>query len=89
MYFDEQKYNNKNEGKSHTVGAGDCERKKSVFFVLLILSEEIFLTFILSECMVYSIHFQNMHTFTYQKKLLHTIFCLFLKSSKAFSASLI
>ena len=28
--------------------------------------------------------FQNIHTFTYQKTLLHTFFCLFLKSSKAF-----
>ena len=28
-------------------------------------------------------------TFTYQKKLLHTLFCFFLKSSKAFSVSLI
>ena len=29
-----------------------------------------------------------MHTFTYQKTLLHTFYCLFLKSSKAFSATL-
>ena len=33
--------------------------------------------------------FQNIHTFIYQKILLHTLFCLFLKSSKAFSVSLI
>ena len=33
-------------------------------------------------------HFQNIHTFTYQKTLLHTLFCLFLKSSKAFCVSL-
>ena len=31
------------------------------------------------------IHFHNSHTFTYQQTLLHTLFCLFLKSSKAFS----
>ena len=33
-------------------------------------------------------HFQNIHTFTYQTTLLHTLFCLFLKLSKAFSVSL-
>ena len=32
-------------------------------------------------------HFQNMHNFTYKKALLHTFFCLFLKSSKTFSVS--
>ena len=40
------------------------------------------------ECIVYWIHFQNIHTFTYQKTLLHTLFYLFLKSSKALSVSL-
>ena len=35
------------------------------------------------------IRFQNIHTFTYQKTLPHTFFCLFLKSSKAFSVFLI
>ena len=35
-----------------------------------------------------SIHFQNIYTFTYQKSLLHTHFCLFFKSSGAFSISL-
>ena len=38
---------------------------------------------------VLNIHFQNIHTFTYQKACLHTIFCLFLKSSKAFSVYLV
>ena len=32
--------------------------------------------------------FQKIHTFTYQKTLFHTHFCLFLKSSKASSVSL-
>ena len=40
-------------------------------------------------CTVYWIHFQNIPTFTCQKTLLNTFFCLFLKSSKAFSVSLI
>ena len=69
---------------------GAYERKKRIFFVPLILSEENFLKiFVLSQCIVYWIHFQNIHTFTYQKTLLHTLFCLFLKLSKAFGVSLI
>ena len=57
-----------------------------------------FLTFILlkgnfcsvcisSECIECWINFQNIYTFTYQKALLHTLFCLLLKLSKAFSVS--
>ena len=68
---------------------GACERKKTTFSVPLILSE-VFLTFVfLSHCIVYWIHFQNIHTFTYQRALLYALFWLFLKSSKAFSVSLI
>ena len=63
-------------------------KKKRAIFVLIILSEGIFLTCALSKCIVYWIHFQNIHTFTYQKALLHTFFCLFLKLSKAFCVSL-
>ena len=33
-------------------------------------------------------HFQNIHTCTCQKTLLHTLFYLFLRSSKDFSVSL-
>ena len=33
-------------------------------------------------------HFQNIHSFTYQKTLLDTLFCIILKLSKAFSESL-
>ena len=43
---------------------------------------------ILSQCIEYSINFHNIYTFTYQKTLLHTLFCLFLKPSEAFSGSL-
>ena len=68
---------------------GARERKKRAFFVPFILSEGNFFNIcVLSQCIVYWIHFQNIHTFTYQKSLLHTLFCLFLKSSKAFSVSL-
>ena len=43
---------------------------------------------VLSQCIVYWIHFENIHTFTYKKTLLHTLFCLVLNSSKVFSGSL-
>ena len=43
----------------------------------------------LSQGIVYWIHFQNIHTFTYQKTLLQTPFCLFLQSPKAASVSFI
>ena len=44
---------------------------------------------VLSQCIMYWIKFQNIHTFTYQKTLLYTLFCLFLKSLIALSVSLI
>ena len=53
---------------------GVCERKKRAFFVPFILSEgNFFKICLLSQCIVYWIHFQNIHTFTYQKTLLHTL----------------
>ena len=62
------------------------ERNKMAFFVLFILSEGIYFDIcILSQCVVYQIQLQNIHTFTYKKTLLHTLFCLFLKSPNAFS----
>ena len=68
---------------------GAREKKKRAFFVPFLLSEGNFFNIcVLSQCIVYWIHFQNIHTFTYQKTLLHTLFYLFLKSSKAFSVSL-
>ena len=65
--------------------AGFLERKKRAFFVPFILSKENFFNIcVLSQCLVCLIHFQNIPTFTYQKTLLHTLICLFLKSPKAF-----
>ena len=65
------------------------EGKKILFLVPFSLSEgNLFGICVLSQCIVYWIHFENIHTFTYQKTLLHLIFCLFLKSLKAFSVSL-
>ena len=65
-------------------------RRKSEFFVTFDLPEGYFLNIlVLSQCIVYSINFQNIYIFTYQKTLLHTLLLLVLKSSKAFSVSLI
>ena len=69
-------------------------KKKKTFFVPFILSEVcIELNTCIEWCIElnlrnYWIDFQNIHTFKYQKTLLHTLFCLLLKSSKAFSVSL-
>ena len=68
---------------------GARERKKMAFFVLFILCKGNFFNIcVLSQCVVYWIHFQNIHTFTYEKPSFHTLFCLFLKSSKAFKCIL-
>ena len=68
---------------------GARKRKKRAFFVPFIVSEgNFFNTCILSQRRVFCLHFQNTNTFTYQKTSLHTLFCLFLKSSKAFSVTL-
>ena len=73
---------------------GAHKRKKRAFFVPFFFSEGNFFNvlmcsvFVLFQCVVYWIHFQNVHTFTYQKTLPPTLFRLFLKSLKAFSVSL-
>ena len=49
-------------------------RRKRTFFVPFILSEgNFFHICVLSQCLIYWIHFQNIHSFTYQKTLLHTL----------------
>ena len=61
-----------------------------VFFVPSILPKRNFLKLcLLSQCIVYWILFQNIHTFTYQKHYFTHFYCLFLKLLKAFSVSLI
>ena len=61
--------NRKLEIKLWWVGA--CERKRRAFFVPVILSEGSFFKIcVLSQCIVYWIHFQNINTFRYQKTLL-------------------
>ena len=85
LYFSSYK-NHKLRVKLWWVGAHE---RKRAFFVPFILSKGNFFNIcVLSQCIVYWIHFQNVHTFTCQKTLFHKLFCLFLKSSKAFSVSL-
>ena len=59
---------------------GTRQRKKRAFFVPFILSEGTFFKIcVLSQCIVYRVHFQNIHIFTYQKALLHTLLLLVFK----------
>ena len=56
------------------------KKKKSAFFVAFILPERYFPnSYILSLFMVYSINFQIIYTFTYQKTFLHTLLLLIFK----------
>ena len=71
--------------KSKTVVSWTSPKKKEGIFCTVYFLK----ICALSQCIVYWIHFQNIHTFTYKKTLLHTLLLLkFLKSSKAFSVSL-
>ena len=56
-----------------------CKKKKKFFLPFILSKGNVFDICVLSRCIVYWIHFQNIHTFTYQKTLLHTLFCLFFK----------
>ena len=79
--------NRKLKVKLRWVGARG--RKERAFLVPFILSEwNYFNICVLSQCIVHWIHFQNIHIFTYQKTILHTLFSFFKKSSQAFSVSL-
>ena len=61
---------------------------KDIFCNVYFAQRTFFNICVLSQCIVYWIHFQTIHTFRYQKALLHTLFYLFLKSLKTFSVSL-
>ena len=76
--FREMNFANKLEVKLWWVGT--CKRKDRVFFVAFILSEGNFFNICaLSRCIVYWIHFQNIHTFASQKTFLHTHLLLVFK----------
>ena len=56
------------------------ERKKRAFVKPFVLSDGIFSNIcVLSQFIVQWIHFQNIHTFTYQKTLVHTLLFLVFK----------
>ena len=63
--------------------------KEGIFFTVYLSKGNFFKIFDLSQCIVHWIQFPNLHTFTYQKILLHIHFWLFLISLKVFSVSLI
>ena len=63
------------------------ERKKRAFLVPFIL-EVFFNICVLSQCIVYWIHLQNIYTFTYKKILLHTLLLLVFKIVKSFQSVL-
>ena len=63
--------------------------KEHIFFTVYLSKGNFFKIFDLSQCIVHWIQFPNLHTFTYQKILLHIHFWLFLISLKVFSVSLI
>ena len=76
--------------KSKTAMSWGLRKKKEGIFVPFILSKgSLFKICVLSQYIVYWIHFQNIDTSTYNKAFLLTLLCLFLKSLKAFSVSLI
>ena len=79
--------NSKLKVKMWWVGS-HTHKKKTTFFVpfILLFSFFIILIFViffnicvLSQCILYWIHFQNIHTFTYQKTLLYTLLLLVFK----------
>ena len=63
------------------------KKKEGIFLYRLFCAKEIFLTFVFFNICVLTWVLQCT-AFKCQKTLLHTLFCLFLKSSKALSVSL-
>ena len=70
--------------KKKTVMSYSSRKKKKTFFLPFIFSEDSFFKIcVLSQCIVYWINFQNIHTFTNQKILLHTLVLLVSKTGKS------
>ena len=65
------------------------KEKRGHFFVQFILSKgNFFKICVLSQCIVYWIHFRNIHTFTHKKHYFIHFCCLFLKLPKTFRVCL-
>ena len=54
-------------------------KKEGIFCTVYFVRRKFFLIFVLSQCIVYWIHFQNIYTFIYQNTLLHSPFFLAFK----------
>ena len=59
---------------------GTRKRKKDFLYRSSCPEGNFFDICLLFKCIMYWIHFQNIHTFIYQKTLLRTLFCRFSKS---------
>ena len=68
--------------KSKTVMSWSSGKKKDgIFCTAYFVRRKFYLTFVFFfQCKVYCIPFQNIHTFTYQKVLLHTLLLKIVKS---------
>ena len=62
---------------------GTHKRKKCALFTTFFLSEGNFFISVLNHCIVYSINLQDICTFMYQKKLLHTLLSLVFEIAKS------
>ena len=75
--------------KSKTTMSWNSQKKKeSTFCTVYFVRRKFFSICVLSQYIVYWIHFQNIHTFTYEKNYFIHFCCFFFKSSKAFCVSL-
>ena len=50
------------------------KKEEGIFCTNYFVRMKFFNIYVLSQCILYRIHFQNIHTFTYQKTLLHALF---------------
>ena len=55
------------------------KKKEGIFCTVYFTQREIFHICVLAQCIVYWINFQNIHAFTYQETLLHTLLLLVFK----------
>ena len=55
------------------------KKKQGIFYTAYFVRRNFFNICVLSQCIMYWIHFQDIHTFTYQKILLHTLLWLLFK----------
>ena len=70
--------------KSKSIMSWSSRRKKEgIFCDVYFAQREFFKNCVLSQYIVYWIHFQNIHTFSYQKTLLHTLLVLVSKIVKS------